>query len=130
MDFNDLKPIKLSLINDSKIYHTNQKRPELHHWQLDWHKLSKLIHDNYASIAEVRAGIAEDWLRTNGIIWDDQIGYYHYPNSHYDNINSIFWGYSSWGTPTILVTFLNESEKAYKLYTTGMDYGFHYLGGN
>ena len=124
MRISSLRPVKLRRL-DHQIY---ADQHHLHDWQLDWGRLKQLITDNDELIAEVKAGIAEDWLRTNGIIWDNRIGYYRHPNSFYSDNDAAFWAYSPWGTPCVVITFLDESVRAYALYKRGRNADFHYLG--
>ena len=126
MRIGDLKPVHLRRL--TKTIYANEHH--LHDWQLDWRRLKLLIHDNDELMAQVKAGIAEDWLRTNGVIWDDRIGYHRYPNSSYNANDAVFWPFSTWGTPCIVITFLDESVRAYALYCHGRDCDFHYLGRN
>ncbi|QBP17939.1 hypothetical protein [Acetilactobacillus jinshanensis] len=125
MKISDLHPVKLRVFKKKNFYACDH---HYHDWQLDWSRLKELITDNSELMAQVKAGIAEDWLDTNGVIWDDRIGYHLHPNSPYNAIDSVFWAYSPWGTPCIVITFLDETTRAYALYTHGRDRTFHYLG--
>lgn len=64
MDFVDLTPIALG----HTPLGTRNQLPEVHAWQLDWDKLARLIRDNQDVMAQVEAGLAEDWLNTHGTI--------------------------------------------------------------
>lgn len=128
MRFQDLVPIQLNVIESSTVYQDGQPRPKQYDWQIDWDRLQQLILDNSERLDEVKAGIAEDWVRTHGTIWDRTRGFYRHPNDSYDYDDTVFWGYSSWGTPAISVIFADESEASYQLYKEGMDYNYHYLG--
>lgn len=128
MRFSELTPIQLNVISQSSVYSNSQTRPHLHDWQLDWRRLYTLINDNSEQLLEVKAGLAEDWVRTHGTVWDVTQGFHRRPNDSYDYDDTVFWGYSSWATPTIVVTFADEREAAFALYTHGMDYNYHYLG--
>ncbi|GAW99453.1 hypothetical protein [Secundilactobacillus mixtipabuli] len=128
MRFQDLVPIELNVIETSTVYQAGKPRPKQHDWQIDWERLRQLILDNDERIDEVKAGIAEDWVRTHGTVWDRFRGFYRRPNDSYDYDDTVFWGYSSWGTPAIAVIFADETEASYQLYKEGMDYNFHYLG--
>lgn len=125
MRISDLRPVKLRVLKSKNFYASDHHE---HDWQLDWGRLRNLIADNSELMSQVKAGIAEDWLDTNGIIWDDRIGYHRHPNSPYNPIDSVFWAYSPWGTPCVVITFLNETTRAYALYKHGRDRDFHYLG--
>lgn len=124
VDFIDLTPIQLR----HTPLGTRGQLPILHNWQLDWHKLAALIQDNQSVMAVVQAGLAEDWLNTQGTIWDEQIGYYRYPNDNREPDDTVFWAASTWATPAILVTFHNELTQAFACYCQGRDPDFHYLG--
>lgn len=95
VDFIDLTPIQLR----HTPLGTRGQLPILHNWQLDWHKLAALIQDNQSVMAVVQAGLAEDWLNTQGTIWDEQMGYYRYPNDNREPDDTVFWAASTWATP-------------------------------
>ncbi|MFB9769466.1 hypothetical protein [Lactiplantibacillus modestisalitolerans] len=124
MDFADLQPIEL--------HHTplgtRNQLPVQHRRQLDWAKLARLIADNADVMMQVEAGLAEDWLNTHGTIWDDQHGYHRYPNDNRDFDDTVFWGASTWATPSIVVTFHDERTRAFACFRPGNDPDFHYLG--
>lgn len=124
MDFIDLTPIELQ----HTPLGTRNQLPKQHLWQLDWGKMAALIRDNHAVIVQLEAGLAEDWLNTHGIIWDEQFGYHRYPNDNREFDGSVFWAASTWATPAILVTFHNELTQAFSCYRLGKDPDFHYLG--
>ena len=124
MDFIDLTPIQLR----HTPLGTRQQAPKLHDWQLDWEKLAALIRDNGDVMAVVQAGLAEDWLNTQGTIWDEEWGYHRYPNDNREPDDTVFWAASTWATPAILVTFHNELTRAFACYREGRDPDFHYLG--
>lgn len=70
MRFSELTPIQLNLISQSSVYSNSQDRPHLHDWQIDWRRLYTLVNDNSEQLLEVKAGLAEDWVRTHGTVWD------------------------------------------------------------
>ncbi|ASG81090.1 hypothetical protein [Lactiplantibacillus pentosus] len=124
MDFVDLTPIALG----HTPLGTRNQLPEVHAWQLDWDKLARLIRDNQDVMAQVEAGLAEDWLNTHGTIWDSTTGYHRYPNDNREFDDTVFWAASTWATPAIVVTFHNEISQAFSCYRVGKDPDFHYLG--
>ncbi|WP_367296022.1 hypothetical protein [Levilactobacillus yonginensis] len=124
MDFIDFEPITLR----HTPLGTRNQLPREHDRQLDWEKIAALIRDNHDVMAVVQAGLAEDWLNTQGTIWDEQWGYYRYPNDPREPDDTVFWAASTWATPAILVTFHNELTKAFACYKIGRDPDFHYLG--
>ncbi|MDV0430094.1 hypothetical protein RXV91_04240 [Lactiplantibacillus sp. DA1] len=124
MDFVDLTPIALT----HTPLGTRGQTPRSHNWQLDWQKLACLIEDNHDVIAQVEAGLAEDWLNTHGTIWDSTQGYHRYPNDQREFDDTVFWAASTWATPAIVVTFHNELSRAFSCCRLGSDPDFHYLG--
>lgn len=124
MDFVDLKPIALR----HTPLGTRGQAPKEHDWQLDWDQLAVLIRDNQDVMAVVQAGLAEDWLNTQGTIWDEEVGYHRYPNDNREPDDTVFGAASTWATPAILVTFHNELTASFACYRVGRDPDFHYLG--
>ncbi|AVK63174.1 hypothetical protein C5Z26_03105 [Lactobacillus sp. CBA3606] len=124
MDFVELATINLQ----HTPLGTRYQLPKRHHWQLDWQRLAALIRDNHDVMAVVQAGLAEDWLNTHGTIWDEQQGYYRYPNDNRDFDDTVFWVASTWATPAILVTFHHESDQAFACYKNGSNPDFKRLG--
>ncbi|RRK11203.1 hypothetical protein D1831_03745 [Lactiplantibacillus garii] len=124
MDFIDFDPISL--------HHTplgtRYQLPKQHDRQLDWSKMAALIRDNADVMVQLEAGLAEDWVNTHGIIWDEQRGYHRYPNDNRGMDGAVFWAASTWATPAIVVTFHNESTRAFSCFKHGNDPDFHYLG--
>ena len=124
MDFIDFQPIALQ----HTPLGTRNQLPVLHERELDWHKLAALIRDNGDVVTQIDAGLAEDWLNTHGTIWNEHGGYRRYPNDNREFDGAVFWAASTWATPAILVTFHNESTRAFSCYRAGIDPDFHYLG--
>lgn len=79
MRFSDLTPIELSVLSQSSVYSNSQPRPRIHDRQLDWRRLYTLINDNSEQLLEVKAGLAEDWVRTHGTVWDVKQGFHRRP---------------------------------------------------